>query len=110
MSLEQEKRWITGAEFGEERRRLLEGNVPDDDPRFQELYRRVDERDDYLFERYGRPYIESHPGKWIAISLEGEVIIRDTAGELSWAAREKFGGGNFSKRKLADFPGHQITF
>lgn len=108
MSTEQEQRWITGEEFGRERRRLIEAGVPDEDPEFQELIRRVVERDDYLYERFGKPHRETHEGKWIAVSLDGQVIIRATAGELIWDASEAFGDGNFSMRKLADFPGHQM--
>ena len=38
----------------------------------------------------------------------GQVIIRETAGEVTWAASEAFGDGHYSKRKLADFPGHEL--
>jgi len=108
MSVKEEQRWITGEELGRERRRLLAANVPDDAPEFQQLIARVAERDDALMERYGRSYLASHYGKWIAISLDGQVLIRDTASELAWAAREAFGGGNFAVQKLADFPGHEL--
>src|SRR5438445_5502723 len=110
MSVESKQEWITGEEFGRERRRLIQAGVPDDAPEFQELIARVVARDDYLFERYGKPYLETHYGKWIAISLDGQVIIKDTAGELAWAAREAFGGGNAAIRKLAEFPGHRFYF
>ena len=108
MSIEQKQKWITGEELGRERQRLIAAGVPDDAPEFQELIARVVARDGYLYERYGKPYLKTNYGKWIAISPDGQVIIRDTASELSWAAREAFGGGNFSKRKLAEFPGHEI--
>jgi hypothetical protein len=108
MSVEQEQPWITGEEIGRERRRLIEAGVPDDAPEFQALIDRVFARDDYLYERYGKQYLETHPGKWIAIALDGQVIIRDTAGEVSWAASEAFGAGNYSKRKLAEFTGHDL--
>jgi len=103
-----ETKWITGEELGRVRRRLIELGVPDDAPEFQELWRRVDERDDYLFERYGRPYMETHPGKWIAISLEGEVFLGDTATEVTWRATERVGRGNYSKRKLTASGGHEL--
>jgi hypothetical protein len=110
MSVKDQQGWITGEEFGRERRRLIAAGVPDDAPEFQALVRRVLERDDSLFERYGKPYLETHPGKWIAISLGGEVLVGDTAGEVIWEATETFGAGNFAMRKLADFPGHRILF
>lgn len=108
MSIEQEQQWITGEEFGRERRRLIEAGVPDDAPEFQALVDRVLVRDDYLYETYGKRYLASHPGKWIAISLGGEVVLRDTVSDVVWAAREKFGGGNASIRKLAPFPGREL--
>jgi hypothetical protein len=109
MSIEQEQHWITGEEFGRERRRLIEEGVPDEDPRFRDLYARVEARNDYLYERYGKHYFDTHRGKWIAISPAGETLIRDTAGEAIWAADEAFGRGNFSLRKLDEFPGHMMS-
>ena len=108
MSVEQEQEWITGEELRLERRRLIEAGVLDEAPEFQELWHRVDARDDYLFERYGKPFMETHHGKWIAISLDGRTVIGDTASGLGRPAREAFGGGNFAMRKLAEFPGHQM--
>jgi hypothetical protein len=108
MGIEQEHQWITGEEFGRENRRLIDAGVPDDAPEFQELFARIRARDNHLYERYGRDHLATHQGKWIAISLEGQVIIRDTAGEVTWAASEAFGDGNYAKRKLAEFPGHQL--
>jgi hypothetical protein len=108
MDTEHEERWITGEEIGRENRRLIEAGVPDDAPEFQELIARIVARDDYLFERIGKKYLDTYYGKWIAISLDGQVIIRDTASEVTWAASEAFGDGNFAKRKLAEFPGHEL--
>ena len=108
MSVEQEQQWITGEEFGREWRRLVRAGVPQEAPEFQELWRRVRARDDYLYERYGKPYIDTHYGKWIAISLDGRTVIRDTASEVGPVARETFGGGNFAVRKLAEFTGHEL--
>ena len=108
MSIKQDEVWITGEEFGRERRRLIAAGIPDDAPEFVALRARKRARDDYLYERYGKPLMDKHSGKWIGIALDGRVIIRDTASELSWDAREEFGGGNYSKRKLAEFPGHEI--
>jgi hypothetical protein len=108
MNIEQEQRWITGEEIGRENRRLIKAGVPDDAPEFQELIARITTRDNYLYERYGKGYLETHHGQWIAISLDGQVIIRNTAGEVTWAAREAFGEGNYTKRKLAEFPGHEL--
>jgi hypothetical protein len=107
MSVEQEQHWITGEEFARENRRLIEAGVPDEAAEFQALFTRVRERDDALFERYGKPLLQSHYGKWAAISPAGGVIIRDTAGEAVWAGAETFGEGEFALRRLADFPGFE---
>ena len=108
MSIDQEKRWMTGEEIGQANRRLIDAGVPEDAPEFQELVARIAARDNDLYERYGKKYWDTHRGKWIAISLDGQVIIRDTAGEVTWAASEAFGEGNYAKRKLAEFPGHEL--
>ena len=108
MSLDQKQNWITGEEYGRERRRLLQSGASDDSPEMRELDARVDARDDYLYEQYGKPYMKTHYGKWIAIAADGRVIIRDTASELGSVARQEFGPGNFSKRKLNETGGHRV--
>lgn len=108
MSIDQEQQWITGEEIGRENRRLNEAGIPYEAPEFRELFARIAARDNELYERYGKSYLDTHRGKWIAISLDGQVIIRDTAGEVTWAAGEAFGDGNYAKRKLAEFPGHEL--
>jgi hypothetical protein len=108
MSVQQEEKWITGEEFGTERRRLIAEGVPDDDPRFRALFARVHARDDYLYERYGKHHRSTHEGKWIGVSLDGEVIFGDRPGELIAAGNARFGPGNWALRKLAEFPGHEF--
>jgi hypothetical protein len=108
MSIEQQTQWISTEEYQREWRRLREARVPLDAPEVQELMRRVSERDDYLYEQYGKPHYDTHYGRWIAVSTDGEVIIRDTSSEVHWAAVDAFGSGNFAIRKLAEFPGHQL--
>src|SRR5947199_109196 len=110
MSIDHEQQWITGEEFGRERRRLIEAGVADDAPEFQQLNRRVMERNEALWDRYGKQYLRSHPGKWIAISLDGEVLIRDQAGKVMWDGDGRFGPGNFAVWKLAEFRGHELLF
>jgi hypothetical protein len=108
MNIKQDQRWMTGEEVGRENRHLIEAGIPDEAPEFQELIARITARDNDLYERYGKSYLDTHPGKWIAISLDGQVIIRNTAGEVTWAAGEAFAEGNYAKRKLAEFPGHEL--
>lgn len=108
MSVEQEHRWITAEEVSRIRGKLRARRAGDDDPEYRELLRRIDERNQYLFERYARPLVATHPGKWAAISLDGETVVRDRPGEATWAGLETFGEGNYITRKLADFPGYEF--
>lgn len=108
MSIEQEHRWITAEEFVRTWRELMARHAHENDPEYQELVRRVSERDDYLFERYGRPYMDTHYGKWIAISTDGEVIITDRGVDATRLGRERFGPGNYASRRLHKFPGHRF--
>jgi hypothetical protein len=108
MSSTTKRKWITGEEYGRLRRELIDHGVPDDAPEFVELNERVHQRDEALWELFGKPYMETYRGKWIAIALDGTVIIRDTASEVVWAGARAFGEGNFAMRKLAEFPGHVV--
>jgi hypothetical protein len=108
MRLEEKQQWITAEEIGQEWQRLHSLPLLIDSPEYEELFHRINERDESLYDRYGRPYIKTHPGKWIAIATDGRVLLRDSAGELGWAADEEFGIGNYASRKLAPFPGYEL--
>ncbi len=108
MSVREHVQWITGSEYGEARRRLISAGLPDDAPEFHELRRRVAERNDYLLERFGRPLAREHPGKWVAISMDGEVIMGDRQVEVLKLANERFGPGNASIRRLGPVPGQEV--
>src|SRR5438132_2765016 len=99
MSVKERAPFITGAEFGEERRRLVAAGYKDDSPELKRLWNRVRERDEFLWLRYGRPLMDSHLGQWVAISPEGNTVIRATAGEAMWEATRTFGEGNYCIRK-----------
>lgn len=105
MSIQQEHNWITGPEYRTEWQRLKAAGVPYDDPRYEALRARLTARDNYLYERFGKVHRPGNEGRWIAISLEGEVILGDTLGEVIHAAHERWGSGGAALRKLADFPG-----
>jgi hypothetical protein len=98
--------WITGDEFARENRRLIEAGIADDDAEFQRLFARLSERDEALFERYGRGYLTSHPDQWIAISLKGEVIVQKRLVDLLRESSHRFGAGNAAIRKLSVEPGY----
>jgi hypothetical protein len=108
MSVETDQDWITADEIGREWRRLHGMPLSIDSPEYQELFARINARDNALYERYGKPHMEAHRGKWIAIAPDGRVIIRKTSSEVVAAATETFGAGDAAIRKLADFPGHQM--
>jgi hypothetical protein len=110
MSTQQKTKWITGREYNDERLRLIRAGIPDDAPEFRALNARMHERDNYLFETYGKQHYDSNYGKWIAISIDGRVLIRDTASELGWDASDVFGGGNFAVRKLNEVGGHRLLY
>lgn len=103
-----EERLITSEELGRERQRLIQAGIPDEAPEFDALWKRVSERDEFLFETYGRPFLDSDPGRWIAISIDGRTFLGNTSGEASWAAKDAVGAGNYALRKLAAFPGYEI--
>ena len=108
MNPQQTEPWITSEEYNNERLRLIREGVPDDSAEFQALRERRSARDEYLFETYGRRYMEDYPGQWIAISPEGQIFIRETVGEVVKAATETFGAGNFASRRLAEFGGYKL--
>jgi hypothetical protein len=108
MSVEQEQQWITGEEFVRTWRELMARRAPQEDPEYQKLVRRVSARDDHLFERYGKQHMETHRGKWIAISTDGQVIITDRAVDATRLGRERFGPGNYTSRRLTKFPGYRF--
>ena len=100
---------ITGKEFGEERRRLiLAGHRHDSSSELKMLWERVRERDDYLWDRYAKPLISKHPGKWAAVDLNGQVLLADTASEAIHEGARRFGDANFVYGKVAEFRGHDV--
>jgi hypothetical protein len=72
------------------------------------LGERVAEKGEALFDRYGLPYLKSHPDKWIAIDDNGQVLIADTSLELNDLIGKSFEPGSYVKRRLNDARGHRI--
>jgi hypothetical protein len=98
--------WITGEEFARENRRLIDAGIPDESVEFQRLFARLSERDEQLFDQHGRSYLGTHPEQWIAISLNGEVIVRERLVDLLRESNRRFGAGNAAIRKLSNEPGY----
>jgi hypothetical protein len=92
--------WITGEEYAREWRRLREADSAPDSPEMESLLRRIDERDEYLWVTHGEPLLCLHPGKWVAISTEGEVILGDGDLEVSEEADRRFGEYNYYVARL----------
>ena len=60
----------------------------------------VVQRDDQLYERYGKPLEATHRGQFVAISLQGETIIGPNDLEVLQQALARFGRGNFAFRRI----------
>lgn len=108
MSVQEPKTMITGQEFGEKRRNLLLAGVRDDSPEMEHLWKQVRDRNDYLWDTYAKPLIDSHRGEWAAVSLNGEIIFGPTASEVMADATDRFGAANFVYGKMAEFRGHVL--
>ncbi len=48
-----------------------------------------------IYERYVRPLEKEHWGKFVAVSLDGQVLLGDEELPLFREALQKFGSGNF---------------
>lgn len=109
MATQTQTDWITAEEYCAEWRRLRELRQPFDSPETVALLKRLQSRNDKLFDRYGRHLIEKYPDKWIAIATDGRILIRDTGVVARIDAREEFGPGNYAVRKLTHgFQGVEI--
>ena len=63
----------------------------------------VKQRDDALYKRYAKHLESEYRGEFVAISLDGQVMVSGDRVELVWAAADRFGEGNFTLRKIG-FP------
>lgn len=62
--------------------------------------REIIERDNALYERYGKPLEEDHVGEYVAISEEGEILLSEDLLALVDQALERFGSGKVALRKV----------
>ena len=60
----------------------------------------VKQLDDALYERYAKHLESEHRGEFVAINLDGQVIVGRDRVRLVWTAADKFGEGNFALRKI----------
>ena len=105
MGVKTEPRLITGEEIEKENLRLRAAGIRYKDPQARDLDARIQARDEYLFERYGKPHMDSHYGEWIAISLDGNVAFGTTSSEAGGKGLDYYGRGNYTVRRLAEFTG-----
>lgn len=58
------------------------------------------ERDDALYEKYARQLEAEHKGEFVAIGLNGQVIIGKDLDEVFFPAIERFGKMNFALKRV----------
>ena len=105
MSIAMERRWITGEEYGAERRRLIAQGCGYGSPEYRALQQKVSERNDYIWQTYAVPLLPHHPGKWIAVSVDGEVLFADRELDAMKQGRARFGPGNYLLARLDEARG-----
>jgi hypothetical protein len=101
---------ITAKEFRDEWQRLRRLNSLEANLAREMLMERVFQRDEALFEKFGRTYMDTHYGDWIAIHEDGRIILAKTATEAGRQATETFEPGSFAVRRLNEIGGHQMGF
>ena len=58
------------------------------------------ERDDRLYERFGKSFEALHPGEFVAIGDDGEIILGTDELLVAREATERFGRGSFALRRI----------
>lgn len=62
--------------------------------------RAIVERDNALYEKYARHLEREHKGEFVAIALNGRLIVGPNHAEVLDQAVEEFGAGRFALRKI----------
>ena len=57
-----------------------------------------------LYEKYGKPLEADHAGKFVAISLDGEILLGEREAELFYQALDAFGRNKFALTRV----GHEV--
>jgi len=60
-----------------------------------------------LYEKYGKPLEANHAGEFIAISMDGEILLGKRDGETLRRALDKFGRGNFAMARVGSETMHE---
>ncbi len=69
-------------------------------PTLQEWLQNRAERDQYLYDRYGKPLESVHAGEFVAIGPDGQTLVGATAAEVLRQAIDAFGSGNFAFKRI----------
>ena len=102
MSIAAERQWITGEEYGAERRRLIAQGCGYGSPEYRALQQKVSERNDYIWRTYAVPLLPHHPGMWVAVSVDGEVLLAERELDAMKLGGARFGPGNYLLARLVD--------
>ena len=54
----------------------------------------------HLYDLYGRPLEKEHTGEFVAISLDGDIILDRRLGDLLMRAIDTFGRDNFAMARV----------
>ena len=60
-----------------------------------------------LYEKYGKPLEANHAGEFVAISMDGEILLGERDGETLRRALDKFGRGNFAMARVGSEAMHE---
>ena len=66
----------------------------------QEWIERKLEEQRRLYKKYGKPLEKKHKGEFVAISLDGEIILDKRLGEVLARAVDTFGEDNFALARV----------
>lgn len=76
------------------------GNNLPTDPIYQEYLKRQAARDDALYEQYAKHLQADHQGHWVAVGLDGSILLGGDDVEVFSQAVTRCGSGNFASRRI----------
>jgi hypothetical protein len=82
---------LTGTEYQNEWNRLRDAGEPRTGPAFEDLLRRLSERNDYIIEAYAKPLRRRYPGCWASIDATGRYLLAESREVARRRSEEAFG-------------------
>ncbi|MCL0090590.1 hypothetical protein M1O13_01110 [Dehalococcoidia bacterium] len=64
------------------------------------VFEQIKQRDDELYQKYATCLEAYHKGEFVAVGLNGEIILGKDHPQVLKEAIERFGSGNFALRKI----------